>query len=60
MRPKNDNRKDSVVKKEMFDKYIRDKYYIEAVFDDRLQVCQMWHNEIGLPLFRVGDPDADF
>ena len=60
MRPEGDNRKDSIIKKEMFDKYIRNKYYIEAVFDDRLQVCRMWHNEIGLQLFRVGNPDADF
>lgn len=60
MRPQNDNRKDSIVKKEMFDRYIRDKFYIEVVIDDRLQVCRMWHNEIGLQLLRVGNPDADF
>lgn len=27
--------------------------------DDRLRVCRMWHS-LGLPVFRVGDPDADF
>lgn len=60
MRTENDNRKDSIVKKEMFDRYIRGKFYIEVVMDDRLQVCRMWHNEIGLQLLRIGNPDADF
>ena len=59
MRNTGDYRKDAIVKKELFDKYIADQYKIEAVFDDRLQVCRMWHS-LGLPLFRVGNPDADF
>lgn len=59
MRPPNDSRKDSILKKEMYDTNIKGRYYIEAVFDDRLQTCQMWYKE-GLPLFRVGDPDATF
>lgn len=53
MRPEGDNRKDSIVKKEMFDKYIRDKYYIEAVFDDRNQVVDAWRKEIGLTCMQV-------
>lgn len=48
MRPEGDNRKDSVIKKELFDNHIRGKYYIEAVFDDRDQVVSLWRNEIGL------------
>lgn len=60
MRDENDNRNDAIVKKEMFDKYIRYKYYVEGVIDDRLRVCRMWHNELSLQLFRVGDPDSDF
>lgn len=59
MREQNDNRKDSIVKEEMFNKYIRDKYFVEGVFDDRLQVCRVWH-KLGVQLFRVGDPDSDF
>ena len=59
MRQENDSRKDSVVKKEIFDTYIRDRYYIDFVLDDRLQVCRMWH-ELGLTILRVGDPDLDF
>lgn len=53
MRPEGDSRKDSIVKKEMFDKYIRNKYYVEAIFDDRDQVVSMWRKEIGLTVFQV-------
>lgn len=59
MRSTNDSRKDSIVKEELFNQHIRDNYNVRAVFDDRLQVCQLWH-QLGLPLFRVGDPDASF
>ena len=60
MRPLNDNRRDSIIKEELYNKYIKDNYYVTAVIDDRLQVCrETWH-KLGLPLFRVGDPDANF
>lgn len=59
MRPRGNMEKDSIVKARLFDEHIRGKYRVLAVFDDRLQVARMWHN-LGLPLFRVGDPDADF
>jgi len=59
MRKTGDNRKDSIIKEEIYREHIEPFYNITHVFDDRLQVCRMWYN-IGLPLFRVGDPDADF
>lgn len=59
MRPHNDYRKDSIIKEELYRKYIEGKYNVEAVFDDRLSVCRLWH-QLGLPLFRVGDPDSNF
>lgn len=59
MRKTGDMRKDSIVKREIFDEHIRDKYRVLCVLDDRLQVCRMWYS-LGLPLLRVGDPDADF
>ena len=59
MRKDDDKRKDSIIKKEIFDDYIRDNFYVESVLDDRLSTCRMWH-EIGLSLLRVGDPDANF
>jgi hypothetical protein len=59
MRPIRDNRKDVIVKKELFDEHIRDKFDVSFVMDDRLQVCRLWHS-MGLTLLRVGDPCADF
>lgn len=50
---------DAVVKEKMYRELIEPDYEVVMVIDDRLQVCRMWHN-LGLPLFRVGDPDADF
>lgn len=59
MRPEGDNRKDAIVKKELFEKFVKDRFHVVAVFDDRPQVCRVWW-EMGLPLFKVGDPDANF
>jgi hypothetical protein len=59
MRRNDDNRKDVVVKEELYNQHIRGKCNVHMVIDDRLQVCRMWHR-LGLSLFRVGDPDADF
>lgn len=53
MRKTADNRKDSIIKKELFDAEIRDKYQIEFVLDDRNQVVDMWRKELQLPCFQV-------
>lgn len=42
MRKAGDNRKDSVVKREMFENHIRGKYFVDFVIDDRPQVLRMW------------------
>ena len=54
-----DNRPDWIVKQELFDTHIAPNYNVLGVFDDRLQVARMWHLK-GVPLFRVGDPEAVF
>lgn len=59
MRQTDDKRSDYIVKEEIYNEHIKDKVNVLAVFDDRLQVCRLWY-ELGLPLFRVGDPDEDF
>lgn len=41
MRKTGDQRKDSIVKKEIYDEHIFPYYNIVGVFDDRLQVCRM-------------------
>ena len=52
MRAEGDFRKDSIVKRELFDKNIKDKYYIEYVMDDRNQVVAEWRN-MGLKCLQV-------
>ena len=45
MRPKDDVRRDSIVKKELYENNIKGKYNLLAVIDDRLQVLDMWYKE---------------
>lgn len=54
MRQEGDNRKDSVVKHELFNENVRGKYNVAGVFDDRNQVVEMWR-AIGLTVFQVAD-----
>lgn len=57
MRPEGDTRKDSIVKRELFDSYIRDAFNVEFVLDDRNQVVEMWRNELGLKVLQVAAGD---
>lgn len=56
MRKEKDSRKDSLVKLELFNKFVRDYYDIGVVFDDRNQVVQMWR-ALGLNCYQVADGD---
>ncbi|MFN8577784.1 MAG: hypothetical protein U0354_13080 [Candidatus Sericytochromatia bacterium] len=47
-----DMRKDSIVKKKFLLTHIKDKYYIEFILDDRIQVVDMWR-ELGLTCLQV-------
>jgi len=60
MRKTGDHRKDTEVKREIYEKYIKGQFNVMAVFDDRASVCEMW-DELGLGdvLFRVGKVNAD-
>jgi predicted kinase len=51
IRKTGDTRKDSVIKKELFDDVIK-YYYVTAVYDDRDQVVKMWR-EMGIACFQV-------
>jgi hypothetical protein len=52
MRAAGDTRADAVVKRELFDAHIRDRYAVTAVFDDRDSVVAMWRG-LGLTVFQV-------
>jgi tRNA uridine 5-carbamoylmethylation protein Kti12 len=56
MRAVGDMRRDSVVKLEIFDREIRDRWHVVAVFDDRRQVVEAWRS-IGLTVFQVAPGD---
>jgi hypothetical protein len=52
MRKSGDYRKDYVIKKEIFEKFIKDKYDVLFVLDDRDQVVRMWR-DLGLTCLQV-------
>lgn len=52
--------KDTLVKKEMYEKYIQGKYNVLFILDDRPQVCRMWRDEYGLRVMNLGDPYYEF
>lgn len=54
MRENGDRRKDSIVKRELFDAHVRGKWNVEFVLDDRDQVVRMWR-ELGLKCFQVAE-----
>lgn len=54
MRKTNDFRKDTVIKKELFNAHIKNKYQVLFVLDDRDQVVKMWR-ENDLTCFQVAE-----
>lgn len=56
MRATGDTRKDSIVKAELFDKYVRHNYNVLLALDDRDQVVAQWR-EMGLACFQVAPGD---
>jgi predicted kinase len=59
MRETNDNRKDSIVKLELYKKHIEPLYNVLCVYDDRLQVLDTWYKE-GLFTFNVNQGNYIF
>lgn len=56
MRPEGDMRPDNIVKAELFDNYVRDKYDVQFVLDDRDQVVEMWRR-MGIKTLQVEPGD---
>lgn len=52
MRKTGDQRKDSIVKIELFDEFVRDRFFVDFVLDDRQQVVDAWRS-IGLRCLQV-------
>lgn len=51
---KMDQRKDAIIKQELFDKYVAGKYNVLFVLDDRNQVVAGWR-QMGLTVFQVAE-----
>jgi predicted kinase len=56
MRGSNDFRKDSIVKREIYENQIKDKYNVLMIYDDRDQVVEMWRS-LGLKVYQVNRGD---
>ncbi len=54
MRATEDNRRDDVIKREMYELHIRGKYTVRLIFDDRERVVHLWRS-LGLPCYQVAD-----
>ena len=52
LRQKNDKRKDSIIKQEIYEREIKDKYNVMYVLDDRDQTVKMWRS-LGLICLQV-------
>jgi hypothetical protein len=57
MRDTGDTRKDSVVKKELYEAHVKGHYFVKFVLDDRNQVVDIWSLELGLPCLQVNYGD---
>jgi hypothetical protein len=57
MRKKGDQRKDSLIKREIYDDNIKDKFFVEFVIDDRPQVVRMWRWDLGFTVFQLDDTE---
>lgn len=56
MRTAGDDRADSIVKEELFDKYVRGQYNVKYVLDDRQQMVDRWR-AMGLRCLQVASGD---
>ena len=59
MRPKDDYRKDTLIKKEIYENHIKPNYNLLCVYDDRLSVVDMWYDE-GIFVFNVNQGTHQF
>lgn len=56
MRAEGDRRSDCLVKAELFDNHVRDRFTVTHVLDDRNRVVFLWR-KLGLPCWQVADGD---
>jgi predicted kinase len=57
MRKRGDMRKDTIVKREIWDASLAGKYNVLCAIDDRPSVCRMWRYDVGLLVMQVHDKE---
>jgi len=57
MRRTKDMRRDTVVKREIYDKHIKGRYKVLFVIDDRPSVVRMWRHDLGFTVFQLNDKE---
>lgn len=57
MRKNKDMRKDTIIKREIWDESLAGKWNILCAIDDRPSVVRMWRYDVGLPVFQVSDKE---
>jgi hypothetical protein len=57
MRPHKDNRPDTVVKRELYERQVAGRYEVAFVVDDRDSVVRMWRQELGLTVLQCAYGD---
>lgn len=57
MRKSGDYRPDHVIKHELFQENIADKYHVLAVFEDRNQMIRLWRDRLKIPAYQVAYGD---
>lgn len=53
MRKQNDNRKDTIIKTELYQQHIVGRYCVDFALDDRDQIVDLYRNELGLTCLQV-------
>lgn len=56
MRKTDDDREDSIIKQEIYEQYIKPRYNVRFVLDDRDRVVKMWREQ-GLKVLQVAEGD---
>lgn len=59
MRKSGDFRKDNIIKKEIFDEHIRDKYCVKFAIDDRNSIVNLWQS-LGIFVLNVNQTGKEF
>lgn len=60
MRPAGDSRSDEIIKSEMIEKHIKDKYNVVVWFDDRVRIATMLRDVYGINVAQIGDTRCEF